>query len=168
MTKSSTGAVAVGLWIAALALAVAGLGCASAKPVPPGRSVVLPAEQLEEMLRLCSRLGPRVEDVEGTWEVPEDVVARLEADLLKLRRLRASCCIRGLRIRRPEELFRQYLGIVLDGRRVVYVNFFGEEESFPHWQARAVQVCDGGDYFWGAIYDPVSRRFSQLAVNGEA
>lgn len=168
MRRRRGAAGAVGLWIAALALAVAGLGCASARPVPPGRSVVLPAEQLEEVLRLCSRPGPRVEEVEGTWEVPEAVVAQLEADLPKLSRLRASCCIRGLRFRRPEELFRQYLGIVLDGRRVVYVNFFRGGESFPHGQERAVQLCDGGDYFWGAIYDPVSRRFSQLMVNGVA
>lgn len=161
-------ALAAGLWIGGCALAAAALGCASVRPIPPGRSVVLPAEQLEKVLWLCSRPGPRIEDVMGTWEVTEEVVALLEADLPKLRRLRASCCIRGLRIRQPWSFFRQYLGIVIDGRRVVYVNFFRDEESFPQWRERAVQVCDGGDYYWGAIYDPDTRRFSQLVVNGEA
>jgi hypothetical protein len=110
-----------------------------------------------------------VEDAEGTWEVSEDVVVKLEADLPKLRRLRATECCFALRgVPDPGGYFRQYLGIVLDGRRAVYVNAFRGAESFPSWRERAVQVCDGGNDFWGAIYDPATRRFSRLGFNGEA
>lgn len=55
-------------WIGCCALALAVLSCVSAKPVLLGRSVVLPAEQLEEVRWLCSRPGPQVEGVEATYD----------------------------------------------------------------------------------------------------
>jgi hypothetical protein len=27
-------------------------------------------------------------------------------------------------------------------------------------------ICDGGKSFWGVLYDPETRTFSQLAFNG--
>jgi hypothetical protein len=155
--------------LAFLLLAVAAAACVSSAPAPPAGSVVLPPEQLERALWLCSRSGPSLSEVEGTWEVTPEVVARLEADLPRLGRLRPEeCCLARGPIRQPERFFRQYVGIVLGGREVVYVNAFRSVESDPDWRQRAVQVCDGGDDYWGAIYDPATRRFSRLAFNGEA
>jgi hypothetical protein len=135
--------------------------------VPPGRSVVLRASESEAALKLCSRSGPG--DVEGSWDVPTDVVAPLEQDLHKLSRLKATgCCSPGGRIRNPESYFRQYLGLVVDGRRVVYVNAFKSAATHPRWQAAPVGVCDGGSDYWGVLYDPESRRFYDLAINGSA
>ena len=134
--------------------------------VLPGRSVVLPASE-SEALKFCSRSGPST--VEGAWEVPTDVVAALEQDLHKLSGLKATgCCFLGGRIRHPEEYFRQYLGLVVGGRHVVYVNAFKSAATHPHWQAAPVGVCDGGSDYWGALYEPESRRFSDLAINGSA
>ncbi|AAM36619.1 hypothetical protein J155_01899 [Xanthomonas citri pv. citri] len=30
----------------------------------------------------------------------------------------------------------------------------------------AIQVCDGGSMFWGALYEPQTGAFSQIAING--
>ena len=134
--------------------------------MPPGRSVVLPASE-SEALKFCSRSGPST--AEGSWDVPTDVVAALEQDLHKLSRLKATgCCFLGGRIRNPEEYFRQYLGLVVGGRRVVYVNAFKSADTHPRWQAAPVGVCDGGSDYWGALYEPESRRFYDLAINGSA
>ena len=134
--------------------------------VLPGRSVVLPASE-SEALEFCSRSGPST--AEGAWDVPVDVVAALERDLHKLSRLEATgCCLLGGTIRHPEEYFRQYLGLLVGGRQVVYVNAFRSVATHPHWQAAAVGVCDGGSDYWGALYEPEARRFSDLAINGSA
>lgn len=158
----------MGLWIGTWVAAPATFSCASARSVPPDRSVVLPTEQLEEVLGQCSRSGPTARDVQGTWEVPEEVVARLEADLPRMRRMRArECCLLG-RMRDPGLYYRQYVGIVLDGRRMVYINAFQTAEGAPDWHERANNRCDGGSDYWGAVYDPETRRFSRLGFNGEA
>jgi len=140
------------------------ISCA-ATVVPPGRSVVLPASESEAALRLCSRSGPA--NVEGSWDVPTDVVVTLKQDFHKLSRLKATgCCFLGGRIRNPESYFRQYLGLVVGGKRVVYVNAFKSAATHPRWQSAPVGVCDGGSDYWGVLYEPESRRFYDLAING--
>jgi len=79
------------------------------------------------------------------------------------------------------DYYRQYVGIVVSGRRLVFINGF--HESFFQWvvqgdsgghQGRAtafdwrrtqVQVCDGGEYYFGAIYDPNSASIVQSGFN---
>jgi hypothetical protein len=36
------------------------------------------------------------------------------------------------------------------------------------WRQRPIDVCDGGDCFWSAVYDVLSGEFSDLQVNGIA
>ncbi|MEM7482877.1 MAG: hypothetical protein AAF481_17015 [Acidobacteriota bacterium] len=55
-----------------------------------------------------------------------------------------------------------------EGRNFVYINAFRSPDGFPRWQIEAVGVCDGGDDFWGAVYDPERNEFLQLAINGAA
>ena len=141
------------------------LACASA-PIPPGRSAILPASAAERTLKLCSRSRPA--DVDGSWEVPESVVRLLEADLPKLSRLKASgCCYVGGRVRDPGSYYRQYVGVLVRGRKLIYINAYRNVEG-PGLTIVPVGVCDGGDAYWGALYDPESRRFSDLAINGSA
>ena len=53
----------------------------------------------------------------------------------------------------------------------MYINAFrnftgGNSESSEDWKHKAVIACDGGNYFWGALYDPEMREFSDLSANG--
>ena len=66
---------------------------------------------------------------------------------------------------------RRLRGITIRGRRYVYINAFrnftgGNNESSEDWKHKAVIACDGGNYFWGALYDPETREFSDLSANG--
>lgn len=144
-------------------------GCASDGPLPRGY-VVLPEASAGDALRPCSRQGPS--DVEGTWSPSEAEIAQLEKDLPKLARLKSSlCCLVGARINDPSSYFRQYLGLIIGGQRLIYINaFFDPAAHYDHspWLQRVVDACDGGSSFWGAMYDPKRRRFSDLAVNGMA
>lgn len=151
---------------AVLCLLVLTLSCwGTTRTQLPGRSAVLLPEQAEVLLRQCSRAVPRA--AHGTWVVPQEMVSELEANLGKLKRLRADeCCILRARVREPWSYFRQYVGIEVDGRRLVYINAFRSAEGHGDWRETPALACDGGDDYWGAVYDPATKEFSQLAFNG--
>ncbi len=64
------------------------------------------------------------------------------------------------------EYRRQYVGVVLEKRRVIWANFFC---SFGgDWTTQRVVVDDGGECFFTVRYDVDSATFSDLRINGEA
>jgi hypothetical protein len=143
---------------------------ASARPtaVPPAtRSVVLPEAQAGALVEQCSRAVPRIT---GSWTPSARDVRRLEADLKHLKGQRAAaCCSQSAKMDDASRYYRQYAGIVRGGRRLIYVNGFLEPPTGAgavDWKQAPVIACDGGTSFWGVLYDPDSRTFSQLAFNG--
>lgn len=149
-----------------LALGLVGLtltsSCATDSAVRfPGRIVEERDGQL--LMRQCSRAVPP--GVQGFWRPSEDMIAKLEAELSKVRRLQAtSCCFVGATIRDPQAYQREYLGVVIGGRMLIYVNAFLFQEGVS--EDSPVVICDGGDSAWGVLYDPATGEFSELAVNG--
>jgi len=136
------------------------LSCASSPRSPRG-SVILPSAS--PIANQCSRPAPPQH--ESTWQPePEDIRA-LEMRLGTLERMKArGCCLLGARIRHIEHYYLQYVGIVSRGRRLIYINGF--EDDSPDWRTALVSACDGGEGFWGAVFDPATGRFSDLAFNG--
>lgn len=62
---------------------------------------------------------------------------------------------------------RQYLGIILEDRKLIYANFFCR--SFEtDWRKEFVFVLDGGSCFFQFQYDVNTNEFFDLQVNGEA
>lgn len=101
----------------------------------------------------------------------------VERDLGKVQRMKATgCCFVGGRIRDVDLYLRQYAGVIVGGRRYIYINAFAaglldewpEQVVEPQWKRVAFITCDGGRAFWGALYDPETRRFSELSINGSA
>jgi hypothetical protein len=91
----------------------------------------------------------------------------LEKDLPSLANQRADgCCLVGGRIPNIASSWRQYVGIVVGGRRLIYVNGFSAQPPLEHWKTEPVIMCDGGEGAWGVLYDPAKRTFSGLAFNG--
>ena len=62
---------------------------------------------------------------------------------------------------------RQYIGIVRNGRKVIFSNFFCQSFDID-WKLTPVAVDDGGDCFFTVLYDSTSATFSALQINGEA
>lgn len=134
--------------------------------VSASEATLMPPEDAMRMLHQCSRETP---SADGTWPVSPGVISRLENDLPRLAALRKADRPSPWN---PLTYDRQYAGITIHGRKYVYINAF-----IPFPAVRAVNhdrttvpvmACDGGDGFWGALYDPQSREFSQLAFNGVA
>ena len=141
--------------IVLLGLAICLTSCSSFELVK-GNYQVLNGGPTPQMLRPCSRPGPP--PFEGTWDPSQDVIYTLEDRIHKIHRLRATqCCLIGERIDNVNKYFRYYVGIVVEGRRLVYITT-GDESD----------VCDGGTCCWSAVYDPESGRFFDLQFNGVA
>ncbi len=150
--------------LAWLAIAGSAIACSQVQ-VEPGKSVILSPSMAAEFHRQCSRSPPP--QFEGTWKPSTEVVAEMESHFARLQRLKSNlCCFPGARMRNVNRFARQYVGIVVEGRRLIYIN--GYRSNGPVKAQPLVGVCDGGEDYWGVLYDPEKRRFFDLAFNGFA
>lgn len=62
---------------------------------------------------------------------------------------------------------RQYFGLMQEGKRLIYGNYFCDPFNSP-WQEMPVVVADGGDCYFQVVYNVDTQIFMQLTVNGEA
>jgi hypothetical protein len=71
-------------------------------------------------------------------------------------------------INNPREYYRQYLAVMVSGRKIIYLNALCSVEQNANWRKRLIVTSDGGQCFWQAMYDPSTHRFSDLKINGRA
>jgi hypothetical protein len=67
--------------------------------------------------------------------------------------------------KRLDEYNRQYIGIILDGKKIIYANYFCNSVEMD-WRKDYLFVMDGGDCFFHFEYDTDSKEFFGLQVNG--
>lgn len=128
---------------------------------------ILKGEQAKLIAGQCSRENPPA--FTDTWIPDEKTIAYLEANLKKIERLSSKlCCLQNEHISDVHKYYRQYIGIVSKGRRLIYINAVVGPKPPNNWLTEPVMACDGGMSFWGAIFDPETGDFSQLAFNGMA
>lgn len=63
---------------------------------------------------------------------------------------------------------RQYFGIIVEGQKRIYCNFFVDPEDHPYWKSSYVLILDGGDYYFRIEYDIGSKKCFNFVPNGEA
>lgn len=129
------------------------------------RSTLLPASEVKRVVNQCSRPSPT--EFTDTWQPSKEELKEMESRFAEIRKLKVlDCCIRGDKINDPERFYMQYAGIILDGKKLIYINAIpGDPGDF--WKEQAVVICDGGTA-WGVLYDPKTKTFFSLAVNGIA
>jgi hypothetical protein len=66
------------------------------------------------------------------------------------------------------EYRRQYVGLVVNGRRRIYLNSFPSREKGASYTTQFVTVFDGGFWFWRVVYQLDDATFLDLSINGEA
>lgn len=128
--------------------------------IKAGQSWVVTRPALaEQVLDTCSRDSPAQVPgrIEGYWAPAPQQVDALEARQQQL----------SPPIEQPASYDRQYVGVVIAGRRLIYINAFRLPDDSPLDPARqAIRICDGGTLAWGALYDPENGRFSEIRSNG--
>jgi hypothetical protein len=160
-----------------IVLAMATVACTASErgrspriALPPEGRVVLPGAVASGLLNPCTRVAPK--PVEGYWLPDDSAIARLETDL---RELLTNVLPR---VRSPEPVpnpavyFRQYAGILREGKRLIYVNAFAPPNAVgpsplgaDFWKAEAFLMCDGGPSYFGVEYDPREGRFARIEFN---
>lgn len=112
----------------------------------PGQSWVVTRPLVAaELARACP--GGLEAEITDFW-----APSRTDVDLLETR-------LPGLAARVPDAITgdRQYVGVVVDGQRRIYVRGFPATDNASHDPTRALVVaCDIG---WHALYDPASGQF---------
>jgi len=91
----------------------------------------------------------------------------MESQLSRISLLQGRDVPSALRIEHPDQYFRQYVGIVVGKRKLIYVNAFCMSPR-ADWRKRLVNICDGATCLWGVLYDTTTREFSDLEMNGTA
>jgi hypothetical protein len=165
------------------------LGCSAspaakvpAVPSPPGRWVVISAEEAPNVFTQCSRSAPAEKDG-PFWAPSPEQIARLEGGLGAYLREKGHAT-QGDDLTR---FVRQYVGFVRSGRKLIYLNAMGVAvlennlrlcREYPRempkdlcdpdeWRHSSTITCDGGEDYWGLEYDLETKTYSQLAFNGE-
>lgn len=126
------------------------------------RAVVLKLAAFKDGFRLCSRKGPQ--NVTAYWELDQSEVARIDRALM--RHIVRSGLKAHLRLA-ADGYVRQYLGLVREGRRFVYINAIGARAGGDLAKAHSefARWCDGGSLFWGIEYDLRTKSFLNFAAN---
>lgn len=144
----------------------------------PERAVVLDPHSMRtwQPCRTSTTAG-----ISGFWTPESGEIERIDSLLPRilssgLKRVDPSTVLH------PALYYRQYVGIVQNGRRLIYVNGFHEgyismiyrsyEQSpagakrsdldVDFWKYTPVTVCDGGVWYFGITYDPATKRFGSL------
>jgi hypothetical protein len=60
---------------------------------------------------------------------------------------------------------RQYIGIVVDGRKRIYCNFYCSDDSLSD---KPIVVDDGGDCYFQVEYEVKTSKIYNLSINGNA
>jgi hypothetical protein len=138
-------------------------------------AVILPADYFApNVYGWCSRQAPARS---GYWAPDRETIGALEVALAPALQRALEEEIKDSS-RRPatNEYYRQYIGIQIGRRQVVYINGFHKSylerlvttrpQLADAWRTRAVNVCDGGSDFFGAEYDPAKRQVANIRFNG--
>jgi hypothetical protein len=139
--------------------------CNSDASGPPQRFVLV-GDARAKVLHQCSRPAP--EDVTDFWTPSSKDMDDLESKLTPALTERHMTDL--VRSDVLVMYFRQYTGIIVAGRRLIYGNFYPMPD-YPKFDDKknvneAVAVCDGGPSFFGVTYDETERKIVGMAFNG--
>ena len=146
--------------VACIFLAACAGGCSSTpvSPALPEENVLITTDEFEGVILLPGGWVPKVEEV---LALEEQLATYLPQQQHAFDSLQAP-----IEERLPTYK-RQYWGLLKDGKRVVFANFFCNALHYD-WLHQQVVVEDGGDCYFQIRYDVKTGTLSDLHVNGSA
>jgi hypothetical protein len=127
------------------------------------QSVILPAQFGQQLVQDCGHVSPIAADISGYWSPTTDDAKQMEQAL--------PTYLKHSEVQRPfADYYRQYVGIVVGSKRLVFVSAFTKQlpsgEPVADWTDRPVTVCGGSTDAWRVAFDPQTKQFSHWDVNG--
>jgi hypothetical protein len=114
-----------------------------------------------------SRDMPKI--ISGYWQLNQPDIDLMSKVFKKIRRLKSNqCCNRGYKIISLKKYGFQFLGVIINNKKYIYLNAFpiSKFDPNPVLNTTPVIICDGGIRYWGALFSIDYMNFSQLAING--
>jgi len=144
---------------------LAGEAVASDKVVQT-RRVILEGDQAAIVIHQCTRESPEV--IRDVWIPENTIVKQLDTRLSDIAKLESTlCCAAGERVADISKYYLQYAGLVIEDRKLIYINALPKGSVYTEWRNKAVLACETSKDYWGVLYDPETGRFFSLAFNGE-
>lgn len=159
------GALVIAIVLGASRWQIRPLASPEARPKEPAsvKHVLLPASETAAYARYY--LATPSFSV-GSWQPDQADLAALEVALPQVSGMKAQN--RDPRhINGPDRYFLQFLPIIQHGKRKIFVSASCELPG-DEWRHRLQIITDGGECFWQAYFDPTTRKFSNLSINGRA
>jgi hypothetical protein len=152
----------VGVRVAASGPRVLAQGSYQSVKIGKAEGVIVPKERAADFVKALS--GNAGKDY---WTPAKDDVRKLEEKI--------EFYLRKVSDRRSPALWsklaeyrRQYAGIIENGHKKIYANFFCKTAQIADWKTNPVAVEDGGDCFFQIKFDVEAGTFSNLYINGNA
>ena len=138
---------------------------AAALVLDPSMRTILPEAEGLVIAQLCSRRHPSA--IEGVWTPDAQLVERLDRRLGPLLQGAMALVPRPRsNVTNASQYYRQYVGLIVGGRRLVYLTgFIAIGLPLPAWRMRVIDGCDGGAMHFGVEFDVTLDRFQNLAFN---
>jgi hypothetical protein len=126
---------------------------------------LLPESEASNYAKLFS---PSPDSDMQSWEPTVSEIGALEANLVQVSSLRENVPAASRHIDNPEGYFRQYVAVIQHGKKLIFVNALCQipADDSNEWRRHIELAADGGSCYWHAWYDPASRQFSDLRING--
>ena len=145
---------------------IVSFACTTADDISP-QSVVLNSDSAAVFKTNC--WGDLLSAFQGTWVPDEETVRDLDSHLELLDKMLHKRGCRAPKSNPVAARYRfQYVGVQVNGRRMVFVNGFAltidDASNFNEPNTICALVNDGGCSFFGALYDPVSKTFTHLEI----
>lgn len=133
------------------------------------RGVILPQSEAKPLIG--QKRFTDQPTVSGTWAPSQLDIDGLESNLSQIEDLSRGFSLYR-RVEHPEKYFRQYLGVLEGGRKLIYVNAFcgmiNNGQPPKGWDEHLEEIMDGGNCVWQALFDIPTKKFVALSVNGRA
>jgi hypothetical protein len=161
----------IALSVAFLVFANSALATESNSLLSTEGPLALKQTQAPELFKQCSRRAPKPQTrlwFPILWEPTAANVKALETQLEKYIST-VDSSISGAPAK--GQLYRgQYAGFMRGDVRYIYAAYVPAriavslKDAVP--SGNAIQFCDGGNHFWGIVYNTATGQFSELEVNG--
>jgi len=104
--------------------------------------------------------------IEGSWKPTRFDIGSLESHLAEMSNLKSERGIIGASIAHPDRYYRQYFAAITKGQKQIFINAFLITPPPSDWHEKLVVIGDGGLTMWKVLYDPETKKFSNLETNG--